>query len=105
MNRLLITDTSCLIALERVDLLELLPRLYEEIVAPSAVVAEFGRRPEWLREEQIADRTEVESLLARRLDLGEAEAIVLARSIPGALLLIDEARGRKVAVSLGVCRT
>lgn len=102
MSRLLITDTSCLIALERVDLLEILPLLFDDIVAPSAVVTEFGHRPEWLREEQVTDRKEVDSLLARRLDVGEAEAIVLASATPDTLLLIDEARGRKVAVSLGL---
>lgn len=102
MRRLLVTDTSCLIALERVELLDLLPRLHDDVVAPSAVVAEFGRRPSWLREEPVSDPLAVASLLARRLDPGEAEAIVLARTIPDALLLIDEARGRKIAVSLGL---
>lgn len=102
MRRLVVTDTSCLIALERVELLDLLPRLYDEVVAPPAVIAEFGRRPSWLRAEPVRGPSAVGSLVARRLDPGEAEAIVLARTVPDALLLIDEARGRKIAVSLGL---
>ena len=102
MRRLVITDTSCLIALERVERLDLLPRLYDTVVAPPAVIAEFGKRPSWLREEPVPDTLAVNALIARRLDPGEAEAIVLARATPQALLLIDEARGRKIAVALGL---
>lgn len=102
MSRLLVTDTSCLIALDRVDLLDVLPRLHEEVVAPTAVVAEFGWRPAWLREEVVRDRAAVRRLLVGGLDAGEAEALVLARTLPGALLLIDEARGRTRAVALGL---
>jgi predicted nucleic acid-binding protein len=98
---LLVTDTTCLIALDRVGLLGLLPRLHD-VVAPPAVIAEFGRRPPWLREEPVADRRSVAALLAQRLDAGEAEAITLARAMPDAVLLIDEVRGRRIALSLGL---
>ncbi len=102
MSRIVVTDASCLIALDRVAILEVLPRLYGEIVAPHAVVAEFGQRPEWLREETVEDRAAVRRLLLRGLDWGEAEALVLAQTLPDVLLLMDERRGRKAAAGFGL---
>jgi predicted nucleic acid-binding protein len=101
-SRLVVTDTSCLIALDRVGVLSLLPQLYDDVVAPPAVIAEFGRRPDWLREEAVEDRAAVRRLLLRGLDWGEAEAITLARTLPATRLLVDEVRGRKIAVGFGL---
>src|SRR5690606_33116145 len=47
---LVVTDTSCLIALDRVRQLDVLPALFA-VHAPPAVVAEFGWRPAWLHVE------------------------------------------------------
>ena len=100
MNTLVVTDTSCLIALDRIGRLDVLPALFV-VHAPRAVAEEFGSRPPWLRVEAVAPSDELDGLL-RLLDPGEAEAIALARTYPNARLLIDEARGRKVAHRLGV---
>ena len=93
MSRLVVTDTSCLIALDKVTLLDVLPRLYDDVAAPPVVVAEFGRRPEWLVQRSVEDRDAVRALILRGLDEGEAEAIALAREADAAQLLIDERRG------------
>lgn len=71
------------------------------MLAPPAVVAEFGRRPGWLDVRPAPDPGRVAALL-ERIDLGEAEAIVLALSVPDAEVLIDEARGRREALELGL---
>jgi predicted nucleic acid-binding protein len=46
---LVIADTSCLIALERIGRLDLIPALIADVGAPPAVIDEFGAKPGWLR--------------------------------------------------------
>lgn len=97
---LVIADTSVLIAFERLGHLELLPRLFPTLAAPVSVVEEFGVSLPWLSvlETSASIVTFSESLL---LDRGEAEAIALAVENPGAVLLLDDRRARKVAEGLG----
>lgn len=102
MSRLVVTDASCLIALDLVSRLDVLTALYDETVAPHAVVAEFGRRPEWLVEHTVTDRVAVRLLLQQGLHEGEAEAITLARALRPDQLLIDERRGRRAAAGFGL---
>lgn len=98
---LVITDASCLIALDRVGRLDLIPSLVSNAVAPPAVIEEFGRKLDWLRELPVQDKRVLATLRAQ-LDSGEAEAIAVALEHPGSILLIDERQGRRLAESLGV---
>ena len=99
---LVITDSSVLIGLERVDRLDLLPALFPGVIAPPTVVREFGWTPEWLRVEAARSQTVVKVLRVQLLDAGEAEAIALTREHPGAILLLDERRGRRFALQIGL---
>ena len=100
MTNLVVTDATCLIALERLGSLDILPALFV-VHAPPAVVAEFGRRPAWLDVRMPPDPRRVTELLLS-LDKGEAEAIALAESYEDARLLLDERKGRRVAEALGL---
>ncbi|MEM1041111.1 MAG: DUF3368 domain-containing protein [Bacteroidota bacterium] len=102
MTDLVVTDTSCLIALDRIGQINLLPALFT-VHAPPAVVEEFGSRPPWLLVEE-ADAARVEVLM-QHVDRGEAEAIALAESYDDVQLLIDEKKGRRVARELGLSVT
>ena len=98
---LVVTDSTALISLDRIGRLDLLPSVFPEVLAPPAVVEEFGRRPDWLvvRAAQDAETTRT---MRAQLDAGEAEAIALALEHPGSAVLLDERRGRAYAAALGV---
>lgn len=117
MSGIVIADSSPLIGLARINQLELLHLLYAEIWIPPAVHAELkpdAQRPGsqklkaaleagWLRianSEQFSAETYAE--LRQTLDMGESEAIALAEAMNARFLLIDERKGREVAIRRGV---
>ncbi len=108
-----ISDTSPISALFRIGQLELLPKLYKTVVIPASVALElqklslFGYQAdeifqyEWLKILQVPASKKLEAL-REILDPGEAEAIALALELKADTLLIDEVRGRDVALSEGL---
>lgn|SRR5215210_1247093 len=106
-EREVISNTSPLLYLHQVGQLDLLHRLYGQVVVPSAVRdelrvgAERGfSTPEVNRIHWLTVRTPANmSLLPMVVDLGagEAEAIALALVSPGSLLVLDDALGRRIA--------
>lgn len=109
---IVVSDASPLIALAAVGRLELLHRLYGEVLipeavyrevttsAPHAIGAEEVKAAEWIRVQPVRERTLVVAL-SLELDAGEAAAIALAVESGADLLLMDERRGRLAAVRLG----
>jgi predicted nucleic acid-binding protein len=89
-----------------VNKLHLLPDLYAEIVVPPAVERELlrnGIRLEFSWTRVVAPRNQSEvTVLREQLDPGEAEAIVVAGELAADLLLVDETRGRRIAVDRGL---
>jgi predicted nucleic acid-binding protein len=102
---IVVSDTSPLTALITIGGQELLPRLFSEVVIPIGVRDELLRAhsvlPDWLRVEAVGDSEEAARLMID-LDRGEAEAIELAKELHADRLLIDERKGRRVAVREGV---
>lgn len=110
----LVVNSGPLISLARIGQLELLPDLFAEIAVPRAVFeevtqdktqpgAEAVAGAEWLRVLEVRDIAAVERL-SSSLGAGESEVLVLAQEV-GATAAIDEQRGRKRAVALGVPQT
>jgi predicted nucleic acid-binding protein len=95
-----ILDSACLIGLERIGRLDLLPALLDPVCAPNAVEAEFGSRPEWLTIETPQDRGMI-AALRLVVDPGEAEAITLAYE-KGWRLILDDQKAREAAMRLGI---
>ena len=101
-NTIVITDTSCLIALTNIKTLHLLPELYKRVVITKEVCAEFIEPlPQWIEVREVANKR-YQQLLENTLDKGEASAIALALELENVLLVVDELKGRKEAERLGI---
>jgi hypothetical protein len=102
---IVVSDTSAITSLIQIRRVELLARLYREILVPEAVKLELlqahSTLPDFICSRHPANRNEVERLCAE-LDLGEAEAIILSKELGANQLLIDESLGRRIAVREGV---
>lgn len=96
----IISDSTCLIGLERIHALEVLPALFDPIVIPQEVHREFGIDMTWLHVEPPSNVAFVTSLKLV-IDDGEAEAIALAYE-KGWRVILDDRHARKVAKGLGV---
>jgi predicted nucleic acid-binding protein len=102
MNKIIISDTSCLIALNNIGLLHLLKDLYGEVLITAEVYSEFGGGlPDWIIVIQVKDKSK-QSEIENRLDKGEASSIALALEVPNTILIIDEVKGRNYAKSLNI---
>jgi hypothetical protein len=98
----ILIDTSSLIALERINLLQILCKIYKEVIIPESVIKEFGT----LSLPCISIR-KVESnllrLLIADLNLGKGEADVIAlASQTGLKVIIDDSKARRVAENMGL---
>jgi len=84
-----------------VDSLTVPPAVYSEITVGGMYGAEEIERAEWIQRLPVADPKSVQALLSMTLHQGEREAIALAKE-RAAQLLIDEIRGRRIAIQLGI---
>lgn len=102
MNKIIISDTSCLIALTKIDKLDLLRDLYQEIIITIDVYKEFGGLlPDWILISEVKNKQKQQEL-EDGLDKGEASSIALALELDNPTLIIDEIKGRKIARSLNI---
>ena len=112
---IVVSDTTPLITLLKVQHLDLLQAYFGEVQIPKAVFdeltcderfiaeAEQIRNSSFIHVKELADDKSVNLLCrATGLDLGESEAIVLTDEIKAELLLMDEAKGRDVAKQMGL---
>ncbi|PSR52939.1 DUF3368 domain-containing protein [Adhaeribacter arboris] len=105
MQAIIISDTSCLILLDKIGKLSLLQKLYGKIITTQIVADEFGSNlPDYITIQNPQD-INTQLVLGAALDKGEASALALALEQPNCLLIIDESRGRKMANQLGLTIT
>lgn len=103
-----VSNSTPLIALSKINQLALLKEYFSEVYIPKAVYREvvvqggklYGAEEvnnlEYIKVKEVKNRLAVKSLMIS-LDEGEAEAIILTAESKANLLLIDDADGRKVA--------
>jgi predicted nucleic acid-binding protein len=113
---IIVSDTSPITNLAAIGQLDLLQKLYTEIIIPIAVYNEMVKVDKivpgavevqtlpWIQKQAVIDSQRVIWIQETQesIDLGEAEAIVLALELKADLLLMDERRGRIVATSYGL---
>jgi hypothetical protein len=102
---LVVSNSSPLIALARIQRLDLVPTILESVLIPPAVAREIRPSipvlPDWLRVQAPAKSP---SVLAsqRRLGDGEWEAIALAIEVGAGAILIDDRPARRLAEAAGL---
>lgn len=109
---IVISDTSAICYLLLLNEIEVLPKLYGQIIittiiqqelshpsSPTRVQNWINNPPKWLEIDYI-DVPRDSSLDV--LDIGEQTAIILAEHKAADLLIIDDALGRKIALSRGL---
>ena len=102
MSRIIISDTSCLIALTKIGKLDLLKELFQKVLITTSVSKEFGGTlPGWIIRANAEDLKKQEEL-EKRLDQGEASSIALALELEYSTLIIDEIKGRRIAEALQI---
>ena len=95
-----IVDTSVLIALEKINLLEILCKIYDEIILPEAVIKEFGT-PSIKCYSAKKVKSQLVRLLVSELNIGKGESEVIAlASETGIKAIIDDVKARQVAERL-----
>lgn len=113
---IIVSDTSPITNLAAIAHLNLLQQLYNRLVIPTAVYNEMvGVEPQvpgavevqtlpWIQIQAVVDYQRVTRIqeTQENIDVGEAEAIVLAIELNADLLLIDERRGRAIARNYGL---
>jgi len=105
-----ISDASTLIGLARIGQLNLLRKLYSQIIIPQAVLEEVSKekkagsekisKASYIKIEKVKDEIAVKFLLGN-LGKGESEVLVLAKEKQADLILIDEKKARKMARRAG----
>jgi predicted nucleic acid-binding protein len=105
MQAVIISDTSCLILMDKIQELDLLKSLFGQVLTTPVVAEEFGGvLPDWIQVKEPQDKKN-QLVLETSLDRGEASAIALAMEQDNCLLIIDEMKGRKLARQLGLIIT
>ncbi len=112
---IVVSDTTPIISLIKIDCLDILEKLYKNIIVPRAVYGELIVNADYEDEIDIINRCnflkvqDVEEnlsvlLLQKQLNLdkGESDAIVLANNINADLIVIDERKARKIDKDIGL---
>jgi predicted nucleic acid-binding protein len=101
-DKVIISDTACLIGLTNIGRLDLLREMYGSILITPEVAAEYGSPlPEWIIVQAVSDTNTV-FVFNQSIDLGEASSIALALETRNPLLILDDRRARQFALNFGL---
>jgi predicted nucleic acid-binding protein len=101
---MIVSNSSPLIALTQIEMLWLLPTLFEQVFIPSAVAYETARSVPafpWLNIRPLTNPVN-EHVVRAGLGRGESEALSLALELDRATVILDERAARRLAGELGI---
>jgi len=99
-----ISNSSSLIALSEIGKLNLLNKIFGEVIIPNAVEKEvYGEKPppKWIKVSSVTQRL-ASHILESGLGPGESEAICLSKEIDADILILDDLNARRVAEKLEI---
>lgn len=111
--RKVVVNTTPLIALSHVGQLNILKKLYGEVIVPEAVYRELSVKEEsackkavessldWIRVDEIKNQM-AKTMYKTQLHDGEVEVMILAKEIAADVVIIDDANAKKHAKYLGL---
>ncbi|MFW5872716.1 MAG: DUF3368 domain-containing protein [bacterium] len=102
MPGIIVSDTSCLILLNKINNIDILGLLFGQLTITSIIAEEFDSElPEFIKIKNPKNKN-YQRILESFLDPGEASAIALAVEQDNCLLIMDDQKGRKQARALGI---
>ena len=100
--KVVIADASCLILFTNIQRLDVLEKLFSVLWITDEVKDEYGLPiPSFISIHEPIDSGRRQALMLL-LDRGEASSIALAAENPGCQIIIDEKKGRRIALALGL---
>lgn len=112
---IIVSDATPIISFLKIGKLEILNKLYGEVLLPEAVYKEVTTNKEFFQEarqiincnyiKKVKTNSPEEISLLRKytgLDLGESEAIIYSEQNKADLLIVDEIKARQVAISMNI---
>ncbi|MHB2151039.1 DUF3368 domain-containing protein [Calditrichota bacterium LG25] len=96
-----VSNSSCIIVLEKIGRLDLLSESFDTVNIPPAVQSELGQNIDWLIVKSVQNRALVSSLNTQ-IDDGESEAIALAMEEENVFIVLDDKKARRIAKQLGL---
>jgi len=97
----IVSNTSCLILLDKINALDILQKLYQNIYLTEEVAQEYGKPLEnWMNVVTVKDKNYLRILNAI-VDLGEASTIALSLQMSeDNVMILDDLKARKLAKQL-----
>ena len=101
MTEIAVSNSSCLIALERIDKMGILIKSFDHVIIPYAVQEEFDKKIDMISVQKVKNKAVVASLNTQ-IGKGESEAIALAMEMKNSFLILDDKKARRIAKQLGL---
>jgi len=107
---IIVANTTPIISLASIGRLDILEKLFGNVMIPEAVYQEIKAKPGYGYEQVDASFIEVRAIqgllykdfLLTQLDSGEAETIILAKEVNADFVIIDENLGYRLANNAGL---